>query len=82
MFCVVMLKNYGFLAAVRFGWALARGTVAAQRDVTIVMGDSVSIGGPDGDPVQMDGDITSSLPLSITLDTRPVPFLVSKKFLQ
>ena len=82
MFCVVMLKNYGFLAAVRFGWALARGTVAAQRDVTIVMGDSVSIGGPDGDPVQMDGDITSSLPLSIILDTRPVPFLVSKKFLQ
>ena len=78
MFCVVMLKNYDFFSAIRFGLALVRGTLSNQPDVTIVMGDSVRIDGPGGDPVQLDGDITSILPLSITLDTRPVPFLVSK----
>jgi len=81
-FCVVMLNTYGFFSALRFGLALARGTLPNHPDVTIVMGDTISIDGPDGDPVQMDGDIAASLPLSIKPDTRPVPFLVSKKFLR
>lgn len=73
---VVMLDGFGLVAALRYGVALVLGRLHRLADVTVDAGLSVSVEGPDGDPVQMDGDVVGALPLRVSLDSRSVPFLV------
>jgi len=73
---VVLMKSYGLLAALRYGLALAMGRLHRLSDVSVTTGNRIRIEGSDGDPVQMDGDVVSTVPLSITMAERSVPFLV------
>ena len=74
---VVMMESFGLMAAVRYGFALVLGQLHKLSDVTVQAGQSVKIEGPNGDPVQMDGDTVDVLPLSISIEEGPVPFLVT-----
>ena len=74
---VVMMNSFGLMAAVRYGFALVLGQLHKLSDVTVQAGQSVTIEGPNGDPVQMDGDTVGVLPLSISIEETPVPFLVT-----
>jgi len=73
---VVMLQSYGLMAALRYGIALLLKRLAQLDDVTVTSGRHVEIRGPADEPVQMDGDVTAVLPLDVSIDRRPVPFLV------
>ena len=75
---VVMMKSYGVLSALRYGMALALGRLHRLGDVTVVAGLNITIDGPNDDPVQIDGDIVTRLPLTISLDSKAIPFLVPK----
>ena len=84
---VVIFKSHGFIAALGYGVALARGCLHRLQDIEIMTGAKIEITGPVYDlkdepkgelrdePVQIDGDIAKKLPLSITLDDRTVRFL-------
>lgn len=63
-------------ASLRYGVALVLGRLQRLVDVTVEAGRSVSVEGPAGDPVQMDGDVAGALPLSVSLDNRSAPCLV------
>jgi len=69
---VVMLKGYGFGAALRYGWALARGKLDALDDVTVMAAKAVHILAEGDEPVQIDGDDAAALPAVITIDDRAV----------
>lgn len=72
---VVMMKDYGFLATLRYGMALARGAIHERDDISIVAGQHVHIDGPEGDPIQMDGDVVGMLPLDLSVSPRIIRFL-------
>ncbi len=73
---VVMMQSYGFIPALRYGYALALGRLRQLPDVTVIPGLDIVIAGPDDEPVQIDGDIIANLPLTVSLDDKAVPFLV------
>ncbi|MEK9724100.1 MAG: hypothetical protein VW405_11555 [Rhodospirillaceae bacterium] len=73
---VVILGAFGLVAALRYGLALAMGRLQRHAEVTFANGPWICIEGPDGDPVQMDGDVASGLTLSVSLAERSVPILV------
>lgn len=66
-FHVCLFERAGRLAAVRYALALARGRLAARPDYRIVQGSRIRISGPDGDPVQADGDHVAGLPVEIDM---------------
>jgi YegS/Rv2252/BmrU family lipid kinase len=72
-FHVVMLERGGIGAVLRYGVALLAGRLPYLSDVRVVTGRQVRIEGPDGAPVQGDGDTIASLivdiaPARATLD--------------
>jgi len=77
-FQVVMMPSYGIFSALKYGLALALGRLHRLADVTVMPGMTVEIAGPSGDPVQIDGDIATGLPLSLSVDKRAIPFIVAK----
>jgi diacylglycerol kinase (ATP) len=76
---VVLLQQYGVTALLRYTVALALGRLEQLSDVTVRTGHRIRIEGPAGDPVQLDGDIAASLPVSITLDQRKVKFMIPRR---
>ena len=57
--------------------ALATGTLHTRPDVRIIPATEVAITGPDGDPVQLDGDIRLHLPATLRIARVPVPLLMA-----
>lgn len=76
MLQVVMMRSYGLVPAVRYALALAFGRLHQLHDVMVVPGREVTIDGPSDEPVQIDGDIVTRLPLEICMDNHAVTFLV------
>lgn len=74
-FQVVLMGSYGWRAALRYGAALALGRLHRLADVEVVTGRTVAIDGPSGEPVQIDGDIATTLPLAAEMDDWAVSFL-------
>lgn len=66
-FHVGLFERRGPLAAARYALALVRGTLAERADYRIVTGARVTIEGPAGDPVQVDGDVLARLPIEIEM---------------
>ena len=64
-FQVCIFERRGAWNAVRYGLALGLGRLAALPDVQVVRAREVRIEGPEGDPVQGDGDIIGRLPIVI-----------------
>ena len=63
---------------VRCAAALACGRLARQEDVVLLRGREVSIEGRAGEPVQGDGDIIASLPITVRVVATPVDLLFPK----
>jgi diacylglycerol kinase family enzyme len=74
---VCLFERNGRWNALRYALALALGRLPRLPDVRIVRGRSISITGPQGDPVQGDGDIIATLPVQIGLASRQLPLTVS-----
>jgi diacylglycerol kinase (ATP) len=64
-FQVVMLERGGLGGVLRYGAALALGRLPTLSDVRVIPGRQVRIDGPQGAPVQGDGDIIASLAVEI-----------------
>jgi diacylglycerol kinase family enzyme len=45
-------------------------------DVTVVRGNQMDIHGPVSDPVQIDGDVATTLPAHISLVNHTIPLIV------
>jgi len=73
----VMMQGYGWGAAVRYGAALVAGRIHHLRDVHVIKVSKIDIKGPPFDPVQMDGDLMLSVPMSVALDDRIVVFMTA-----
>jgi len=76
---VVMLRDYGFAAALRYGWALARGKLADLEDVSVLAAKAVHILAEEDEPVQIDGDDAAALPAVITIDDRRVELIAPER---
>ncbi len=66
-FHVCLFERPGPLAALAYAAALTRGALAGRRDYKILRAARVRIEGPEGDPVQGDGDLIAALPLELEL---------------
>ena len=75
-FQVCLFLTGGVLAVMRYGAAMLFGRVPTLKDVKLVTGTVVSVAGPDGDPVQGDGDTIARLPLSVTLAEETLTLLL------
>lgn len=75
-FSVVLFGSTGSFAAARYGLALVTGRLPLQSDIRILTGRRVAIEGPQGDPVQGDGDIIARLPVTIELSAHPIALVM------
>ncbi len=66
-FQVCLFERGGRLAALRYVMAMQMDRLAEEPDYRIVTGRKVRIEGPEGDPVQADGDIVAALPVDIEI---------------
>ena len=62
---VCLFEKAGRAAAFRYALATQQGELTDLPDYRVVTGRKVRIEGPDGDPVQVDGDIVAALPVEI-----------------
>jgi diacylglycerol kinase family enzyme len=67
-FQVCLFLKSGRWNAIRY--AVALGRLHRLPDYRIIQGKIITITGPEGDPVQGDGDIVARLPVSIELSPR------------
>lgn len=75
-FHVCLFGRGGRWNILRYGLALAFGRLSRLADVRVVPGRSVIIEGPEGDPVQGDGDIIAQLPVHIEIAPTPLALIV------
>jgi len=69
---LVLLMRTGRLAMMRYLLAMTLGRVHRLRDVRILRTDRLTVSGPVGAKVQADGDIVGSVPVTISVDARPL----------
>ncbi|WP_119462162.1 diacylglycerol/lipid kinase family protein [Rhodospirillaceae bacterium SYSU D60014] len=69
-FQVCLFLKSGRWNAIRYAVALALGRLHRLPDYRIIQGKRIIITGPEGDPVQGDGDIIARLPVAIELSPR------------
>ena len=74
-FHVVLLRDAGVLAALRYGLALPLGLLPRLRGVRILRAKEVRLDGA-GVPLQADGDAAGHLPVGITGAPAPLPIVV------
>ncbi|HEV8013957.1 MAG TPA: diacylglycerol kinase family protein [Stellaceae bacterium] len=60
------------LAALRYMAGVLTGTLARQCDVVVRRAAEIELAGPEGAPVQIDGDVRAHLPASIRLARAPI----------
>lgn len=73
---VCLLERPGRVHLARYMAAFFSGRLDRLRDCRFVVGRSVEVGSPSGDPVQADGDVVARLPVAITLDPTPLNILL------
>ncbi len=66
-FQVCLFERGGRLAALRYVMTMQMDRLAEEPDYRIVTGRKVRVEGPEGDPVQADGDIVATLPVDIEI---------------
>ncbi|WP_207478055.1 diacylglycerol/lipid kinase family protein [Arenibaculum pallidiluteum] len=72
---VCLFPRIGRWHALRYTAAVVLGFVHHLRDYAVVPADRVLIDGPEGDPVQGDGDVIARLPVEVTLAPRGIEVL-------
>jgi YegS/Rv2252/BmrU family lipid kinase len=73
---LILLRGGGLFNTLRYGLALAMGTIETLADVKIVPVRHATIGGTAGAPVQADGDLVTRLPAEIGLSPRSLELIV------
>ncbi|HLI20451.1 MAG TPA: diacylglycerol kinase family protein [Stellaceae bacterium] len=63
------------LAALRYMAGVVTGTLARQCDVEVRRAAAIDLAGPEGAPVQIDGDVRAHLPASIRLAATPLAII-------
>ena len=63
---VIAPKRRGRLALLRYGIALVFGKLAYLDDVLVTRAETVTFTGPAGHPVQVDGDVYTRIPATVT----------------
>lgn len=66
-FHVCLFQRPGIWNTLRYALALQRGTLPSLPDYQIICGREVTIEGPPQDPLQSDGDLVDTLPVTISL---------------
>ncbi len=74
-FQVCLFLSKGRLAVLRYAVALGLGLLHKLPDVKLVRGRNVRIDGPEGAPVQGDGDIIAALPAALSVAETPIRLL-------
>jgi len=69
---VILLKGRGWFSVLRYSVALVTGRLPRLHDVQIVAGRTIKVSSHGARPVQADGDIITTLPLSVDVDPEPV----------
>ncbi len=64
---VCLFRRRGVWAMLRYGLAMQFGRLGKLADYRVVSGRRVDVDGPPGDPLEADGDLVASLPVSIEL---------------
>ncbi len=65
---VCLFERSGPINVIRYGWGLMAGRLKHFPDVKSIAGTHIRVEGPDGEPVQADGDVVATLPLSASMD--------------
>ena len=78
-FEVFLFQKNDLLSILRYGISLAMGRMNKLKDVKAVTGKSIDIIGPDGTPVQVDGDHAGFLPINLTIEKNGINILVPEK---
>ncbi len=73
---VVAVTLRGLADVVRYGAAVAFGRLDWLPDVKVVRAACVTVTGPEGDPVQGDGDIVGRVPFKVSVDEKPIHLIV------
>lgn len=77
-FRVCLFKRRGRLALVLYALALPLGLLPRLKSVNLLPAREVVIEGPEGDPVQGDGDVIAHLPVTIAVALHPLPLVAPK----
>jgi diacylglycerol kinase (ATP) len=75
LFQVALFAKGGRIDVLRCAVALAMGRIGALDDVRIVPAREVRVSGPDGEGVQLDGDLIGTLPFEASVASRPIELL-------
>jgi YegS/Rv2252/BmrU family lipid kinase len=70
-----LFMGSGRINALRYSAALVMGRLSRLPDVRVVPVDRIAVSGPEGEPVQADGDIVAHLPAVISLDPQQLNIL-------
>lgn len=71
----VLFPSPSRLAALRYMTGVVTGTLARQCDVEVRRAATIDLAGPEGAPVQIDGDVRAHLPASIRLAAAPLAII-------
>ncbi len=71
-FRILLMYGRGWLSVLRYSIGLLVGRLTMWRDVQIVTAQDITVRGAVGQPIQIDGDATTTLPVHITMDPQPV----------
>lgn len=77
-FQVCLFERSGPLAVLRYGFGFLTGRLDRLRGFHILPARHVRISAQDGEAVQADGELLTRLPVEITLDPRPVRYIVAE----
>ncbi|MBL8630421.1 MAG: diacylglycerol kinase family lipid kinase [Rhodospirillaceae bacterium] len=70
-FAVILMNGRGWFSVLKYGVGLALGKLGNFSDVEIITAREIVVEGT-GQPVQADGDIVTTLPVTIQVDPQPV----------
>ncbi|MEO3432719.1 diacylglycerol kinase family protein [Inquilinus sp. CAU 1745] len=76
-FEICLFERGGRPATVGYMAAMALGLLPRFKGYQVIGGRSVTVEGPAGEPVQTDGDIVATLPLTVTVADRRLPVFAS-----
>ena len=71
----VLFPGASRLAALRYMGAVVTGTLKQQCDVEVRRASAIDLAGPEGTPVQIDGDVRAHLPATIRLAAAPLALI-------
>ncbi len=78
-FQLCLFERGGTLTAMRYGIAFLRGRLHRTRGVHFLETAEARIEGPDGEPVQGDGELVAQLPLTLAVDRKGLDVLVPEQ---